>query len=122
MEEALEECYKQLGDNASFLYETCRGAASSSTWHRKCYNKWMKVSGAQWDYIDKNNFYGWEFQSAIVETEGIHVTELITRAKTMLYVLLVSSDYEDVDDVESDYFKCKGYFQQAVEQGLVKMK
>ena len=38
--------------------------------------------------------------------------EQITRAKTMLYILLEDDDYDD-------YSETKGYFQQAAEEGLV---
>ena len=43
--------------------------------------------------------------------------EMITRAKTMLYVLLV-----DLGNDDAVYSKIKGDFQQAAEQRLVEMK
>merc|ERR1719458_856663 len=41
MEEALEECHKQLGDNVTVLYEYSR--------QREPIEKWMKAAGAHWD-------------------------------------------------------------------------
>merc|ERR1712001_645656 len=38
MEEALEECHNQLGDNATLLY-----------YYREPIEKWMKAAGAHWD-------------------------------------------------------------------------
>ena len=108
-------------ETATILYEIRMSAYEES--HRTTTNEWMQAAGVHWDCSERNNFYGWEFEKVIVVTGGIHVSELITRAKTMLYILLVADDYVDVDVVnDGDYFKCKRYFQQAAEQGLVEMK
>ena len=45
--------------------------------------------------------------------------EQITRAKTMLYILMVDDDIVLEEGGYGDYSKTKGYFQQAAEAGLV---
>ena len=107
MEEALEECHKQLGDNVTILYDDDD--------NREPIEKWMKAAGAHWDCYDAMNFYGWEDQRVVIATGGLRLMELITRAKTKLYILLE-------DDVYGGYSETKGYFQQAAEEGLVEMK
>lgn len=47
-------------------------------------------------------------------TGGRSIMELITRAKIILYVILVDFDHY--------YEEAKGYFQQAAAKGLVEMK
>merc|ERR1711971_754117 len=42
MEEALEECHKQLGDNVTILYDDDDDS-------REPIEKWMKAAGAHWD-------------------------------------------------------------------------
>ena len=74
----------------------------------------MKAAGADWDCYHGDNFFGWEADQVMVVAGAAFLMEMITRAKTMLYVLLVSGGYL--------YSKTKGYFEQAAEQGLVEMK
>ena len=124
MEKALEECHKQLGDNATILYDTYT--------HLRPIENWMKATGAHWDRYDAHNFYGWEADTviAVLSTQG-SLMELLTRAKTKLYILLVDYDDNVVDSDDSDYdddghyqmcATIRGYFYQAAEQGLVEMK
>ena len=103
MEEALEECHKQLGENATVLF----GGYNN----RGQIKKWMKAAGADWDCYYAHNFFGWEAEQLVVMADGVHLMEQITRAKNKLYILFVD------DDV--DY---SGFFQQAAEEGLVEMK
>ena len=41
----------------------------------------MKDAGAYWDCYDGCKYCGWEFEKVITVAGGIHVTELITRAR-----------------------------------------
>ena len=104
---ALEECHKRLGDNATILIDNRMNPGQIK--------KWMKEAGAYWDCYDGCKYCGWEFEKVITVAGGVHVTELITRAKTVLCILLVK------DEVGS-YPTYKDYFQRAATQGLVEMK
>ena len=73
----------------------------------------MKAAGAHWDCCHVSNFYGWEHERIIIATDGSNLMEMITRAKTMLCILLVDDGYH--------YSDIKGYFQQAAEEGLVEI-
>ena len=106
MEEALEECHKQLGNNVTILYDSDSNC--------KTIERWMS-GRADWYCYDAGDFTGWEDDQVVVVTSGEFLLEMITRAKTMLYVLLV-------DNGDSLYSEAKGYFQQAAEQELVEMK
>ena len=65
------------------------------------------VAGAHWDCNDASNYFGWESdKKVIVWTDGDLLMELLTRAKTMLYILLVNCDSKT----------------KAAEQGLVEIK
>ena len=105
MEEALEECHKQLGDNVTVLYDG---------FNRERIEKWVKAAGAHWDCYSALNFYGWEDQRVVIVSGG-DLMEQITRAKTKLYILLEDDGYGD----DYYYSKTKGYFQQTAEKGLV---
>ena len=72
MEEALEECHKQLGDNVTVLFDG---------FNREPIEKWMKAAGAHWDCYDAFNFYGWEDERVIILAQGPTLMEMITRAK-----------------------------------------
>ena len=105
MEEALGECHKHLGNNATLLYDV----------NREPIEKWMKAAGAHWDCYKAFNFTGWEDERIImVGGGGDFLMEQITRAKTKLYIVLV-------DRGVGFYSKTKGYFQQAAEEGLVEI-
>merc|ERR1719222_663121 len=83
MAEALEECHKQLGDNATLLYDGLPN-------NRELIEKWMKAAGAHWDCYYAHNFTGWEDERVIiVGGGGSGLMEQITRAKTKLYILVV---------------------------------
>ena len=107
MEEALDECHKQLRDNVTVVYYNNNGHDCN----QKQIEKWMKTAGADWDCYHGDNFFGWEDNQVVVVAGAAFLMEMITRAKTMLYILLVDHDS-----------KTKGFFQQAAEQRLVEMK
>ena len=76
----------------------------------------MKAAGAHWDCYHAWNFYGWEAEQVVIVTGGgNNLMESITRAKTKLYIVLVDSGSINF------YSKTKGYFQKAVEEGLVEI-
>ena len=59
-----------------------------------------------------DRFYGWEADKVVAVTYG-HV-ELITRARTVLSIILVEGSYGD-----NYYAKHKEHFQKAADLGLV---
>ena len=103
MQEALEHCHKQLGDNATILYDHP---------NREPIEKWMKAAGADWDGSNTSSFYGWEDDTVVVVTDGSHMMELLTRARTKIVIILVEGQGE------CEYAEQKGFFLQAVEEGL----
>ena len=73
-----------------------------------------KEAGGPWDCYNAFNFYGWEAERVVAVTTGPNLTELITRARTHLSVILVRGS-------RRHYAKTKEYFQQASDLGLVEM-
>ena len=110
MEEALGECHKHLGNNATVLYDYVSNRENSNR------ENWMKAAGAAWDCYFAGNFHGWEDERVVMVGDGGgFLMEQITRAKTKLYFWLVDHGYG------SYYSEAKGYFQQAAEEGLVEI-
>ena len=70
-----------------------------------------KEAGGPWDCYLASNFFGWEDDRVVAVTDGCHIMEMITRAKTLLAVIFVGGGYNDKETKE--------YFQQAAEQGLI---
>ena len=70
-----------------------------------------KEEGGPWDCYSADHFYGWEAERVVALTNGFQIMELITRAKTRLFVILVGNDQM--------YAETKANFQQAAELGLV---
>ena len=93
-EEALKECHKQLGDNATIIYDDP---------NREPIEKWKKVAGAHWDCYNAGNFFGWEDEQVIIVIDGGELVEMITRAKSMLYIVLW--DREGFGDYSETWLK-----------------
>ena len=104
MEEALQHCRNNMGDNATTLDDYNEYSFQDSI---------KKIAaGAHWDCYSAFEFYGWEAERVVAVTSGSNMMELITRAKTHLSVILVQG---------SGYAKLKESFQQAAALGLVEM-
>ena len=120
MEEALKHCRKHLGDNATILYNnhaTVQNAVLYEGYSKsivKIVKKQGKEAGGPWDCYNAGNFYGWEADRVVAVTSGGNLMEMITRAKTLLAVIIVGP----VDDGPL-YDDTKEYFQKATEQGLI---
>ena len=72
-----------------------------------------KEAGGPWDCYHANNFSGWEADRVVVVTSWWHnIMEIISRAKTMLALIIVS------DDTVADPIK---YFMQVAKVGLVEI-
>ena len=110
MEDALEHCRKNLGDNVTILYD---GFISSSI--RKMVEEQGKKTGGPWDCYRAGIFFGWEDERVVVVTTGIDIMELITRARTHLYVIIV----ERANNRSDDYAKTKKHFKHAAYLGLI---
>ena len=108
MEEALKNCRKHLGDNATILYD--HGLTDSM---KKLVKEQGKKAGGPWECYYATNFYGWEADRVVAVTNGISTMEMITRAKTLLAVITVNFGYPN------GYAKTKEYIQQAADQGLI---
>ena len=75
-----------------------------------------KEAGRSWDCYRAWDYYGWEAERVVAVTNGIHIMEVITRARTHLSVILVEEDKDD-----GLAAKTRDYFQQAADQGLIKI-
>ena len=73
-----------------------------------------KGAGGPWDCYHAYHFYGWEAERVVAVTSGRNIMELITRSRTILYIILVTYSEDDYS-----YAKTKEYFQQAAGQGLL---
>jgi len=111
--EALEKFHKQPGDNTTVLFKGLVDDFNLEITSE--IEKWMKAAGANWDCSNTTrSFTGSEAEKVLAVTNGdIELMEAITRAKTILYILLVADD--------EHYSETKDYFQQAAEEGLVEM-
>ena len=106
MEEALQHCRNNMGDNATTLDDYNEYSFQDSI---------KKIAaGAHWDCYSAFEFYGWEAERVVAVTSGSNMMELITRAKTHLAVIIV-------DGHGRLYEKTKEYFQKAAERGLIEM-
>ena len=103
LKEALAHSLKQLGDNATILYDYVLPASIE------------KLVKEQGNCFFAGNFYGWEAERVVAVTNGINTMEQISRARTHLSVILAGEDVEDV------YEETKKYFEDAADQGLVEM-
>ena len=108
MEEALKHCRKQLGDNATILYNDFLPSTIE-----KMAREQGKEAGGSWECYRAQEFCGWEADQIVVVTSGWNIMKQITRAKTRLSVILVDGGYS--------YTKAKKYLQQAADLGLVEM-
>ena len=110
MEEAFKHCHKHLGDNVTILYDNHVPESMK---------KMVEVAGGAWECYEQTKFVGWEFDKVVAVTTGqgygygMHILELITRARIHLSVILVRDD--------DDYASTKKYFQQAANLGLIDM-
>ena len=111
MEEALEHCHKHLGDKATILYDDC---SLPSSMMKMVINQ-GKEAGGPWECFRAHNIFGWEADRVVAVTVGDNIMELITRARTHLYVIMV--DRRD----RIYYAETKKYFQQAAKLGLIDM-
>merc|ERR1712233_203330 len=80
MEEGLEECHKQLGNNATVLYDVDYDYDYDYDYgfNREQIEKWMKAAGANWDCYHVSNFIGWEAENVITAAAGGFLLEEIT--------------------------------------------
>ena len=124
MEEALQHCRNNMGDNATTLDDYNEYSFQDSI---------KKIAaGAHWDCYSAFEFYGWEAERVVAVTSGSNMMELITRAKTHIAVILVDGDDSAVSaqsklysktvefnyDDDEGYAEAKKYFLQAAELGL----
>ena len=105
--EALARSHKHLGDNATILFDY--GLPHSI---ENIVKEQGKEAGGPWECYRAWDYYGWEAERVVAVTDGDHIMELITRARTHLSVILVEEN-------NNDYANTKEYFQQAVGLGLV---
>ena len=82
MEEALQHCRNNMGDNATTLDDYNEYSFQDSI--RKI------AAGAHWDCYSAFEFYGWEAERVVAVTSGSNMMELITRAKTHLSVCFIT--------------------------------
>ena len=108
MVKALSQCRKHLGDNAIILYDN----HFQNPTLRTMVMGYGKEAGGPWDCYMANRFYGWEADKVVAVTYG-HL-ELITRARTVLSIILVEGSYGD-----NYYAKHKEHFREAADLGLV---
>ena len=106
IEKALKQCRKHLGDNSTILYDTALPGSIT-----KMAKEQGKEAGGPWNCYFAGSFYGWEADRVVAVTSGGNLMEMITRAKTVLAVIIVDDRYH--------YATTQEYFQQAVDQGLV---
>ena len=103
LKEALEHCYKHLGDNVTILYSGLPTEAIQNMVKNQ-----GKEEGGLWDCYYASDFYGWEAERVVAVTTGLNLMEQVTRARTHLAVILSGDDPET-----------KSHFQQAAREGLV---
>ena len=107
----MEHCHKHLGDNATILYDDC---SLPSSMMKMVINQ-GKEAGGPWECFRAHNIFGWEADRVVAVTVGDNIMELITRARTHLYVIMVDRG----DRIY--YAETKKYFQQAAKLGLIDM-
>ena len=92
MEVALEHCHKNLGDDATILFEYGLPTASFEA----IVMEQGKMLGGPWDCYEASQYFGWEAERVVAVTDGTALLEMATRAKTHLAIILVEgSDYQD---------------------------
>ena len=117
LEKALTHCRKHLGDNATILYDLHIPALYSNVPNcgvpssiESMVKEQGKEAGGPWDCYSAGKFVGWEAQRVVVVARGYDIMEQITRATTLLSVILVGGD-DHMGDT----------FHKAAEQGLVEI-
>jgi len=112
---ALKKSRKQLGDDATLLYE--RDLPSSMI---KICESHGKEKGGPWECYDAFNFYGWEAERVVVVTTGnINIPEMATRAKTELILILAEPEEEFLKE---DYQEFQEEIKAAEDEGLVDLQ
>ena len=107
--EALALSHKHLGDDATILFDY--GLPHSI---ENMVKEQGKEAGGPWECYRAWDYYGWEAERVVAVTDGIHIMEVMTRARTHLSVILVEEDSND-----GLYVNTKEYFQKAEGLGLV---
>ena len=106
MEVALKHCRKNLGDDATILFEYGLPTASFEA----IVKEQGKMLGGPWDCYEASRYFGWEAERVVAVTDGTALLEMATRAKTHLAIILVEgSDYQDT----------RKWCQEAHRQGLI---
>ena len=92
MEVALEHCHKNLGDDATILFEYSLPTATFEA----IVKEQGKMLGGPWDCYEAGKYFGREADPPCGGSDGTALLEMVTRAKTHLAIILVEgSDYQD---------------------------
>ena len=108
MEEALLLCRKNLGDNATILFDYNLPYSIE-----RIVMEQSKGQGGPWDCYPGLKYFGWEAETMVAVTIGWNVLELITRARTSLTIILVEGP------AKHRYETVREFFRRAADQGKI---
>ena len=106
-----------LGDKVTILHDNDISSEDLKTVQGMTTSQVGGEEGSQWKCYNADNFYGWEADKIVAVSTGFSILEMITRARTHLYVVMVASKLESTSLRYNDV--CKRGFQKAVQEGLV---
>ena len=108
---------KILGDKVTILHDNDISSENLKTVQGMTTSQAEGEEGSQWKCYTADNFYGWEADKIVAVSTGFSILEMITRARTHLYVVMVDSKLESTSLRYNEVCKCG--FQKAVQEGLV---
>ena len=106
-----------LGDKVTILHDNDISSEDLKTVQGMTTSQTGGEESSHWKYYNADNFYGWEADRIVAVSTGFSILEMITRARTHLYVVMVASKLESTSLRYNDVCKCG--FQKAVQEGLV---
>ena len=108
---------KILGDKVTILHDNDISSENLKTVQGMTTSQTGGEEGSQWKCYNADNFYGWEADKVVAVSTGLSILEIITRARTHLYVVMVDSKLEQTR-LRYNWVCTRG-FQKAVQEGLV---
>ena len=113
LREALQRSRDLFGNDATLLFDYYLPSSM-----REICKSNGKEEGGSWECYHAVGFYGWQAETIVSVTTGVHSLEMATRAKTRLIVILVEAEWVAR---KKFYAECQKHFQAAADKGLVEL-